>query len=397
MAIITSFSRGHGMALFLVLFNRCRVPLFPVPESPSALSEREPLTTLCQTCPRQPGGSSVSTFEGGSAWSLGFPFPQPIRLCKPGLTFCYELAGQRWIEVLCYSPLLKAKDGVELSFQDLQSNTFPLCYLAKPATSCAKVKRWPSRMESNSRFSLLATLILKAYSLTSLSGRVRSVAKILLCKKGLHSYRAEGKDRLRGKLHKQYIDLLLQEGARCGSIAFVTIKAVEDSAATTAPASLGGTPAQGDFTRCQLGGLWTFVALHGTFGLICFMLHRACSIGQSGWFFAPSFGVVAIFRFILFFQGFHSWTLNPFHMMGVAGVLGAALLYAIHGAIVENTLFENGDGANTFRAFNPTQAEETVGIRAALYASPSTSIHATNSSASDRDASPFCVLKTVQN
>jgi len=46
-------------------------------------------------------------------------------------------------------------------------------------------------------------------------------------------------------------------------------------------------------------------------------------------------------------------------MMGVAGVLGAALLCAIHGATVENTLFEDGDGANTFRAFNPTQAEET--------------------------------------
>lgn len=44
--------------------------------------------------------------------------------------------------------------------------------------------------------------------------------------------------------------------------------------------------------------------------------------------------------------------------MGVAGILGAALLCAIHGATVENTLFEDGDGANTFRAFNPTQAEE---------------------------------------
>ena len=51
-----------------------------------------------QTCPRQPGGCSVSAFGGGSAWSLGFPFPQPIRLCQPGLTFCYKLAGQRWIE-----------------------------------------------------------------------------------------------------------------------------------------------------------------------------------------------------------------------------------------------------------------------------------------------------------
>lgn len=40
MAIITIFSRRHGMALFLVLFNRCRVPLRPVRESPSALSGR---------------------------------------------------------------------------------------------------------------------------------------------------------------------------------------------------------------------------------------------------------------------------------------------------------------------------------------------------------------------
>ena len=44
-------------------------------------------------------------------------------------------------KIPCCSPLPEAKDGVEPSFQDLQSDTFPLCYLAKPATSCAKVKR----------------------------------------------------------------------------------------------------------------------------------------------------------------------------------------------------------------------------------------------------------------
>ncbi|PUZ60529.1 hypothetical protein GQ55_4G138000 [Panicum hallii var. hallii] len=88
---------------------------------------------------------------------------------------------------------------------------------------------------------------------------------------------------------------------------------------------LWGPEAQGDFTRwCQLGGLWTFVALHGAFALIGFMLrqfelaqsvqlqpYNAISfsgpiavfvsvfliypLGQSGWFFAPSFGVAAIF------------------------------------------------------------------------------------------------------
>jgi photosystem II P680 reaction center D2 protein len=40
-------------------------------------------------------------------------------------------------------------------------------------------------------------------------------------------------------------------------------------------------------------------------------------------------------------------------MMGVAGILGA-LLCAIHGATVENTLFEDGDAANTFRVHSNT-------------------------------------------
>jgi photosystem II P680 reaction center D2 protein len=35
--------------------------------------------------------------------------------------------------------------------------------------------------------------------------------------------------------------------------------------------------------------------------------------------------------------------------------VGAALLCAIHDAIVENTLVGNDDNANTFRAFNLTQ------------------------------------------
>ena len=36
--------------------------------------------------------------------------------------------------------------------------------------------------------------------------------------------------------------------------------------------------------------------------------------------------------------------------------MGAILLRTIHGATVENTLFEDGDDANIFRAFNTNQA-----------------------------------------
>jgi photosystem II P680 reaction center D2 protein len=155
---------------------------------------------------------------------------------------------------------------------------------------------------------------------------------------------------------------------------------------------LWGPESQGDIVRWfQLGGLWPFVALHGAFALIGFMLRQfeiarlvgirpynaiafsgpiavfvsvflMYPLGQSSWFFAPSFGVAAIFRFLLFLQGFHNWTLNPFHMMGVAGILGGALLCAIHGATVENTLFEDSDQANTFKAFEPTQEEETYSM-----------------------------------
>ncbi|KAK3416117.1 hypothetical protein EUGRSUZ_H01947 [Eucalyptus grandis] len=135
---------------------------------------------------------------------------------------------------------------------------------------------------------------------------------------------------------------------------FLTATAVSTPANSLAHSLLllWGLEAQGDFTLwCQLGGLWTFVVLQGTFGLIGFMLHQF-ELARSQLYFASSF----------FFQGFHNWTLNPFHMMGVAGVLGATLLCAIHGATVESTLSEDGDGANTFRAFNPTQAEETYSM-----------------------------------
>ena len=148
---------------------------------------------------------------------------------------------------------------------------------------------------------------------------------------------------------------------------------------------LWGAEAQGYFTRWVLmGGFWTFLAFHGLFGIIAFCLRQfeiarlvnirpynalafsgpiatytsvflIYPLGQSSWYFAPSFGIAAIFRFLLFLQGFHNWTLNPFHMMGVGGILGGALLSAIHGATVINTIYQDGGAYTTFRAFSPTQ------------------------------------------
>jgi photosystem II P680 reaction center D2 protein len=173
-------------------------------------------------------------------------------------------------------------------------------------------------------------------------------------------------------------------------------------AVSTPPNSFGhslillwGPESQGLLTRWfQIGGLWAFIAFHGIFGLTAFSLRQfeisrlvgirpynaiaftgpiavftavflIYPLGQSSWFFAPSFGVVAIFRFLLFLQGFHNWTLNPFHMMGVAGILGGALLSAIHGATVVNTIYQDGMAYTTFRAFSPTQPEETYSMATA--------------------------------
>ena len=125
------------------------------------------------------------------------------------------------------------------------------------------------------------------------------------------------------------------------------------AAVSTPPNSLGhavlalwGPEAASDFTRwVQLGGLWTFVAFHGAFGLVGFMLRqfeiaRAISLrpynaiafsapiavflsvfiiyplGQSAWFFAPSFGVAFsnkrwLHFFMLFVPVAGLWTSTP--------------------------------------------------------------------------------------
>ena len=72
-------------------------------------------------------------------------------------------------------------------------------------------------------------------------------------------------------------------------------------------------------------------------------------LGQSS-YFAPSFGIAAIFNWCLDNSTtFHNWTLNPFHMIGVGGILGAGLLSAIHGGTVINTIYQDGqENAHSF-------------------------------------------------
>ena len=54
-----------------------------------------------QTCPRQPGGVRSPLLGAGVLGRWGFLFLNQFSCVSPeiGLTFCYELAEQRWIEM----------------------------------------------------------------------------------------------------------------------------------------------------------------------------------------------------------------------------------------------------------------------------------------------------------
>lgn len=57
--------------------------------------------------------------------------------------------------------------------------------------------------------------------------------------------------------------------------------------------------------------------------------------------------------------------------------LGAALLCGIHGATVEN-IFEDGDGANTFQAFNPNLKKFASTLYVEDGGQPDTGLHSQN-------------------
>lgn len=129
---------------------------------------------------------------------------------------------------------------------------------------------------------------------------------------------------------------------------------------------LWGSEAQGYFTRWVLmGSLWTFITFHGVFGVIGFSLrqYEIASLVSIRPYNALAFtGPIILFIsvFIIYPMGQSSWFFAPRY--GVAGILGAALLSAIHGATVVNTIYQDGKAFTTFRSFSPTQPEETYSM-----------------------------------
>ncbi|MBW4631582.1 MAG: Photosystem Q(B) protein 1 [Iphinoe sp. HA4291-MV1] len=62
-------------------------------------------------------------------------------------------------------------------------------------------------------------------------------------------------------------------------------------------------------------------------------------IGQGSFSDGLPLGIAGTFHFMMAFQANHNVLMHPFHMLGVAGVFGGALLSALHGSLVTSTLF----------------------------------------------------------
>ena len=150
---------------------------------------------------------------------------------------------------------------------------------------------------------------------------------------------------------------------------------------------LWGSESQGFISRWFImGGSWIFLGFHGlqaqapfVFGSskflvlsasgltthyhsqvlssrtfqFSFFIHSVKPVGSS----VPASVQPLFSGFYYFYKGFIIGHLT-LSMMGVAGILGGALLSAIHGATVVNTIYQDGNSYSTFRAFSPTQPEQ---------------------------------------
>lgn len=80
-------------------------------------------------------------------------------------------------------------------------------------------------------------------------------------------------------------------------------------------------------------------------------------IGQGSFSDGLPLGIVGTFNFMLAVQADHNILMHPFHMLGVAGVFGGALLSALHGSLVTSSLIRqplaDKFGSNSYKFGQP--------------------------------------------
>ncbi|AFZ38140.1 Photosystem Q(B) protein (plasmid) [Stanieria cyanosphaera PCC 7437] len=82
-------------------------------------------------------------------------------------------------------------------------------------------------------------------------------------------------------------------------------------------------------------------------------------IGQGSFSSGMPLGITGTFNFMLALQADHNVLMHPFHMLGVAGVFGGALLSVMHGSLVTSSLIREtteAESANKGYQFGQEQA-----------------------------------------
>merc|ERR1711904_211672 len=89
-------------------------------------------------------------------------------------------------------------------------------------------------------------------------------------------------------------------------------------------------------------------------------------IGQGSFSDGMPLGISGTFNFMLVFQAEHNILMHPFHMAGVAGVLGGSLFSAMHGSLVTSSLIrETTESESLNYGYKFGQETETYNIVAA--------------------------------
>lgn len=91
-------------------------------------------------------------------------------------------------------------------------------------------------------------------------------------------------------------------------------------------------------------------------------------LGQGSFSEGLPLGIAGTFYFMLAFQAHHNILMNPFHMLGVAGVFGGALLAALHGSLVTSTLIrETNETESINKGYKFGQEQVTYNYLAGHY------------------------------
>lgn len=98
----------------------------------------------------------------------------------------------------------------------------------------------------------------------------------------------------------------------------------------------------------------------------CISVFLVYPVGQGSFSEGMPLGISGTFNFMLRFQADHNILMNPFHQIGVIGVLGGAFLAAMHGSLVTSTLIrKTGESESINTGYRLGQKNPTYSFGAA--------------------------------